>query len=338
MSQMMATQVCEEEEDEIDAAPEYSSTPPPPPPAVWGKLLPLLPGLELYTLRNDVIVVGRSAQADISITDPKISSKHCEIRRDKRSGDVFITDRSVNGTWVNEVKLKKNVAQLLSHSDQVVLAVGPASKVAPVANFFFQQPTEPGSASAASNPIDQQYVLGAVIGRGACGYVRRAQERTTGKLVAIKVIDKKRREGERERQSEMIRREATLLQKCNHPNITRCFDVIDTDRSVYIVMEFVGGGELLTKLQRDGAFSESDAKVVAHKILDAVNYLHNTLVRRRAAGARLSRARLRTALRRASLRAPPLRESSLRAVRPPIALSLAHLVPPPPSSPGNCPP
>ena len=320
----MATQVCEEDEDEIDASLEYSSTPPPPPPAVWGKLLPLLPGLGLYTLRNDVIRVGRSSTADVSIKDQKISSTHCEITRVKSSGDVFITDRSVNGTWVNEAKLKKNVAQLLSHSDEVVFAVGPLSKVAPVANFLFQQPMEPGSASAALNPISTKYALDAVIGRGACGYVRRARERATGKLVAIKVIDKKRTGGERERQSEMIRREATLLQKCNHPNITRCFEVIDTELSVYIVMEFVGGGELLTKLQRDGAFSESDAKVIAHKILDAVNYLHNTLVRPVSVAAFWG-STLRRTPAGDSVLSRCFRLSHRRRCCPP-----AHLEPPPP--------
>jgi serine/threonine protein kinase len=277
MSQMM-TQVAEDEE-ESPSPPIEEITPagPPPPPPVWGKLLPLLPGLTVHTLQKDVVKVGRSSSADVIIRDSKISSLHCEIKVDAATGEVFITDRSVNGTWLNDVKLVKNTARLLSHADQLTLAVGPNSKASPVANFFFQLPPSSLGSSLAADPVDAKYRVGKVVGTGACGHVRLATNRATGEHVAIKVIEKKKMQGERERQRKMIQQESDMLRKCNHPNITRCFDVIDTPTAVYIVMEYVGGGELLARLIRDGAFAEAQARQIAFRILDAVDYLHTRL-------------------------------------------------------------
>ena len=62
--------------------------------------------------------------------------------------------------------------------------------------------------------------------------------------MAIKVINK-RLANRREYVKKNMRREAVLLQKLDHPNIARLYEVLETENSFYIVMELAEGGNFL---------------------------------------------------------------------------------------------
>jgi len=84
------------------------------------------PGLpaKVISIINDVTVIGRSAQADISIpTDVNCSRKHCQIR--KWAGKFLLEDlQSHNGTFVNGEKVATHElsdGDLISVGDTTVL-------------------------------------------------------------------------------------------------------------------------------------------------------------------------------------------------------------------------
>ena len=84
------------------------------------------PGLppKVVSLINDVTVIGRSAQADISIpSDNNCSRKHCQIR--KWAGKFMVEDlQSHNGTFVNGEKVatrELSDGDLISIGDTTVL-------------------------------------------------------------------------------------------------------------------------------------------------------------------------------------------------------------------------
>lgn len=60
----------------------------------------------------------------------------------------------------------------------------------------------------------------------------------------------------------------------DHPNIVRVQDVYETGDEVHIVMECLTGGELFSKIQQKGAFTERDAAKTMAQMLRAVGYLH----------------------------------------------------------------
>lgn len=75
------------------------------------------------------------------------------------------------------------------------------------------------------------------LGKGSYAIVKLANERRTGKKVAIKVYEKFKLSDPNKFKN--IRREINILSKMNHPNIIRLFHVIDTVSSVNIYIIYL---------------------------------------------------------------------------------------------------
>lgn len=56
---------------------------------------------------------------------------------------------------------------------------------------------------------------------------------------------------------ERLPNEIAVLQRCNHPNIVKLFDVVETERSLFLVMEYVNGKDLVTCWNDQIAVSEN---------------------------------------------------------------------------------
>ncbi len=74
-------------------------------------------------MKPKVYTIGRSEECDIMIDDPSniTSGKHAVIRID-RNGRYSITDCSTNGTYVNGIKIQKNVEVSVSRGDSISFA------------------------------------------------------------------------------------------------------------------------------------------------------------------------------------------------------------------------
>ena len=60
--------------------------------------------------------------------------------------------------------------------------------------------------------------------------------------MAIKIINKKKMRASK--MSEKIKREIRNLRLFNHVNIIRLYEVLDTQQDIFVIMEYVSGGEL----------------------------------------------------------------------------------------------
>lgn len=67
--------------------------------------------------------------------------------------------------------------------------------------------------------------------------------------VAVKVVTKKALLM-KEYVRRNVRREAIVLQKISHPNIVRMFEVMETENSYYLVLEYADGGEFIKYLSQ----------------------------------------------------------------------------------------
>lgn len=70
-------------------------------------------------------------------------------------------------------------------------------------------------------------------------------------------------------------REAKNLVKMNHPGIVNVFEVIETNNTVYIVMEYLDGGSLDDYITSKGRLTEDEALRLFRQICDAMDYMHS---------------------------------------------------------------
>jgi len=110
------------------------------------------------------------------------------------------------------------------------------------------------------------------ISRGAYGQVVLAAKKTTQDLYAIKVIKKKATR--RKNNVRRIMTERDVLARSEHPFVVKLFYSFHTKENLYMVMEFVNGGDLFSLLKNLGCLDEQVAMLYVAEIVLALEYLH----------------------------------------------------------------
>lgn len=118
--------------------------------------------------------------------------------------------------------------------------------------------------------------LGRTLGKGSTGRVRLAKNSKTGQLAAIKIIPKVSNSGSNASSSlpHGIEREIIIMKLIQHPNIMSLYDVWENDKELFLVLEYVQGGELFDFIISNGKLSESDAVKYFSMIISGVSYCH----------------------------------------------------------------
>jgi len=117
------------------------------------------------------------------------------------------------------------------------------------------------------------YDLKEIIGKGKFGVVHRAIHKKTKQNVAVKIMSKSKME---KADLELLFREIEILKLCNHPNIIRLIDIFENRTTIFIVMEFLDGGDLFLYLERKKFnLSENRASELILSLVNAVHYLHS---------------------------------------------------------------
>jgi 5'-AMP-activated protein kinase catalytic alpha subunit len=73
---------------------------------------------------------------------------------------------------------------------------------------------------------------------------------------------------------EKVQREINILHLCTHPHIIRLYEVLDTPTDIFLVNEYVSGGELFDFIVSKGRLSADEARNFFHQIISGVEYCH----------------------------------------------------------------
>ncbi|XP_048837208.1 MAP/microtubule affinity-regulating kinase 4 isoform X2 [Brienomyrus brachyistius] len=115
------------------------------------------------------------------------------------------------------------------------------------------------------------YRLLKTIGKGNFAKVKLARHILTGREVAIKIIDKTQLNPT---SLQKLFREVRIMKGLKHPNIVQLFEVIETDKTLYLIMEYASGGEVFDYLVSHGRMKEKEARAKFRQIVSAVHYCH----------------------------------------------------------------
>ena len=111
------------------------------------------------------------------------------------------------------------------------------------------------------------------IGEGAYGTVYKATELESGEIRAIKVLVKSKIKN-----YQRFINEVTALRTLDHPNVIKLYELFESDKEIYLVQEFWGGGELFDQIAEKDHFDEIYAASVFEQILKSLNYCHKNKI------------------------------------------------------------
>lgn len=118
------------------------------------------------------------------------------------------------------------------------------------------------------------YKYGRLLGRGAFGKVNLSLHVLTGRLVAIKTINKSRLTSERQKAKIAI--ETSIMKSLFGSNyIVKIFETFETQKHICIVMEYICAGDLLSFIRKRSKLTESTAKYIFKQILLGLKFIHS---------------------------------------------------------------
>jgi len=112
-----------------------------------------------------------------------------------------------------------------------------------------------------------------VIGKGSFGKVMQVKKKDDGKIYAMKVLRKEAIIARK--QVAHTRAEKSILQKIQHPFIVRLHYAFQTKDKLYMILDYINGGELFYHLKKEGRFPENRVKFYAAEIVCAMAHLHS---------------------------------------------------------------
>lgn len=120
----------------------------------------------------------------------------------------------------------------------------------------------------------QDFVIHRTLGTGSFGRVHLAQSRRNLRFYAVKVLNKEK--VVRLKQVDHTNSEQAILLTISHPFIINLWGTFQDASNLYMIMDFVHGGELFTLLRKaqGGRFPDPVAKFYAAEVAMALNYLH----------------------------------------------------------------
>lgn len=228
---------------------------------------------------------GRNRTCDVILPGTRFSNIHFKVWETETEDSVYgeqrniiiVQDMSTNGTYLNQARLGKGQTSVLNNGDELAAGIGvPDDEV----RYLVQLPKgsrpnlQPLSPEAEASR--QKYEIRDVLGHGAFAVVRLAVKRATGELFAVKILNQRKLAitNASAKATELFKREIEILQSTRHPNIVQYVDMWSDTTEIYLVLEFLAGGDLMDYVIKRGKLEEPTTVKIVRQILDALIYCH----------------------------------------------------------------
>ncbi len=119
----------------------------------------------------------------------------------------------------------------------------------------------------------EQFEMKKTLGKGSFGKVILVKHKENGKLYAMKLLEKS--SVVKSKQVEHTLNEKKILSAIGFPFLTSYFCSFKDNANLYIVLEFVAGGEMFKQLVRVNRFSENLCRFYCAQVVLAIEYLHS---------------------------------------------------------------
>eukprot|EP00124_Ichthyophonus_hoferi_P001575 Ihof_evm14s85 gene=Ihof_evmTU14s85 len=113
-----------------------------------------------------------------------------------------------------------------------------------------------------------------VIGKGSFGKVMQVRKKDTGRVYAMKILTKSHLV-ERDEVGHTKSERAILASNAHCPFLVGLKFSFQTPEKIYLVLDYINGGELFFHLQNEGVFSENRARFYAAQLVLGLEYLHS---------------------------------------------------------------
>jgi calcium/calmodulin-dependent protein kinase I len=123
-----------------------------------------------------------------------------------------------------------------------------------------------------SEDINKYYSIGEKLGTGSFAVVKQGVRLKDNFPVAIKIIKKAKLSQE---ELSVVHDEVEIMHKIQHKNCVNLYEMFETPKKIYMVLELLTGGELFDRIVAKGSYSELEAAIVMKSITQAIQHLHS---------------------------------------------------------------
>lgn len=250
---------------------------------IWGRLYAKNLKIKSLDLCAEEFKVGRHEENDLCIGKDhlpdkilsRISKVHFSIKKDVTDlqSPTYIVDESRNGTFVNGTVIGTGRKMILKNDDTIALSH-------PNYKALVYKDLAPSDARDLPKEISGSYYVGRKLGSGACGVVHLVYDTKTCTPYAMKHVAKNllaessKPKAKILNDPQRVMGEVNIMKTLDHPCVIKMHDIVNKPDSVYMVLEYMKGGDLLTRITSNKYLSEKTSKLFFLQMCHAVKYLH----------------------------------------------------------------
>ncbi|EKE41230.1 hypothetical protein ENUP19_0085G0135 [Entamoeba nuttalli] len=223
------------------------------------------------TIKKEQFVYGRN-EVEFLRKYIWISRQHfqIEIKGEKEKKEYVLTVKTNVITFHNNKQIKRDIEIFINSLDIISIPI-PKTSIRQNILFISKEFEEKEMCCC----FYTKYQIIKFIGSGSFGKVFQIKRKSNNKINAVKIIDITQK-----KKSEIAQRESEVLEQIHHQNIIKKYETIQSQRFMYIIMEYIEGLTLeqYLQLKQHHIFNENEIKIIIRQVFNAINYLHSNKI------------------------------------------------------------